>query len=552
MTKENGFQFFPPKNYSIQKSLRELKQQPGEYWERQGEAMAMNLLDYVWKNVPAYRLFLEQKGFDRKQIKTIEDFRLLPATDKDSYLRAYSLADLIPNGDMSRITTVSATSGSSGEPFFFPRGEEQDRQYRYVAELFLKNQFGLSRRKKTLGVIGFGLGIWIGGIFTYKNFNRIAASGSYNLALVPVGPSVELFLETVKAFGHLYDQTILMGYPPFIKDVIDRGTGAGIDWQDYDLKILTAAEGCSEKFKAYISEKAHLKNPLADLVNIYGTVELGTMAHETPLTNLIRRIASENREVCQSIFPEGAAPLPTLAQYHPNLIYFEELGGGGEVIASGFGSSIPLLRYRFPDQGGVVSYDGMLARLKEAGVDIMREAKSMKLDKMIVRLPFVYVYERSEQAIVISGANVYAEEIKDALHHPEIEDFLTGKFSMIKTEDSRLNQFLEIHIELRKGIKTLESSPHNEQEVTGGGLPEHRRKSRSLKQSGEQSKPSGSGLAKRIEQIIVVFLRANNSEYNDQYSSNPERVTPRIRLLEYRDPKYFKTEGKQKWTIKQT
>src|SRR3989338_5108764 len=187
--------FFHP-NQSAERALEELKTKPAAYWERKGERMVLRLFHHAAQHVPAYRQFLKQHHIASKNIRTLKHFRALPSLDKNSYIKAHDLRDLLPNRDVSGITTVSSTSGSTGEPTYFPRGEEQDRQYEYVAEIFLRNQFEISERS-TLAVIGFALGIWIGGIFTYKNFNAIARKG-YPLALAPVGTDKNIFLTTIK------------------------------------------------------------------------------------------------------------------------------------------------------------------------------------------------------------------------------------------------------------------------------------------------------------------------------------------------------------------
>lgn len=504
---KSAFEFFTTRP-TIDVVLRELKTQPASHWEKRGERYALAMFRYGYKTVPAYRKFLTAHGIDGDKIKTIADFRTLPVMDKNSYLGKYEYRDLFPNRDLSAVTTVSATSGSTGEPFYFPRGEEQDWQARYVGEIFLANQFGIGD-KRTLGIIGFGMGIWIGGILTYKYFNTLAQKG-YRLASIPVGSNAETFLKAIKKFAPLYDQIILVGYPPFIKDVIDQAHEHGVDWKKHTVKILTAAEGYSEDFRAYIAKKAFLKNPLTDTVNIYGTVELGTMAHETPLSNLIRKIAVSRPEVFAAIFSDvNLNRLPTLVQYHPYIVYFEE--AAGEVIATGCGSSMPLLRYRFPDRGGVIPYDTMVAKLKSAGVDILAEARKHKIADIIMRLPFVYIYERSDHAVIIRGANIYAEEVRAALQNPALEKSITGKFTMSRQESKSMDEYLEINVELKKDTH---ASP---------------------------------ALAEKIQSTIIDFLNKNNSEFADQYQSVPKIMTPPVILWPYGHELHFKPGAKQKW-----
>lgn len=498
---------------SIEGILKDLRTKPAPFWEKRGQKNAFDLFRFVAKDVPAYKQLLDENNINPQEIKGVQDFHRLPVIDKESYLKKYPYLDLFPNRNLLEITTVSATSGTTGESFYIPRNEAQDFQYEYIAEIFLRNQFEIDK-KSTLGIIGFGLGIWIGGIFTYKVLNKIAVKG-YKLSLIPVGPNKELFLKSFKKFAPFYAQIILMGYPPFIKDIIDEASSSGIDWKNYSIKILTATETFSEEFRDYIAQRGAIKNIYEDIVNIYGTVELGTMAHETALSTLIRKIAVKTPEVFKAVFSK-ANRLPTLAQYHPYIIFFEEVSG--ELIASGYGSSIPLIRYRFPDRGDVIPFDSMRERLQGVGVDMMDEAKKIGIESTILKLPFVYVYERSDFAATLFGINIYPEYIRSALQKPDVKEKVTGKFSMMTKTDERQNQYLEVNVELQKNI-----------------LPEQTLNSTTQKR-------------------IVELLIERCTEYNHLYSSSApeykERLKPKIIFWPYEHPEHFATGGKQKWMKK--
>lgn len=508
-----NFSFYLPQK-RIEKVIQDLRTQKATVWDKKGEKMALELFRLVTKEVPAYQKLLKKLGITPESIKKIKDFDRLPIIDKASYIKANDFVDLFPERNISDITTFSATSGSTGEPTFFPRGEKQDKYYEYMAEIFFRNQFEI-QSKRTLGIIGFGLGIWIGGIFTYKILNKLGQKG-YRLSLVPVGPNKELFLKSLQKFGRLFDQVILMGYPPFIKDIVDEAPVYGINWRDYKIKILMAAEGFSEEFREYLAQKAFLKNPLTDIVNIYGTVELGTMAHETALANLIRKISWSSPSIFREVFGCPPNRIPTLAQYHPYIVYFEEVKR--EVIGTGFSSGIPLIRYRFPDKGGVIPFEKMIQKLKSCNVDIFREAQRAKIKKTILKLPFVYVYERSDSAATLVGIIIYPEYIKAALEKRSLASHLTGKFTMITKTDECQNQFLEINIELKKGVK---------------GSP---------------------SLARAIEEESMKTLTARSTEYNHLLGvgseKEKERLRPRIVLWPAEHPVHFRPGTKQKWVKK--
>lgn len=470
----------------------------------------MALFRYVYATVPAYKKFLKKHKVDGNKINTLTDFKSLPLMDKANYLRDNDYLDLFPNKNVSNSITFSATTGSTGEPFFLPRGAEQDSQYEYMAELFLKNQFGVDN-KKTLCILGFGLGIWIGGLFTYRVLSDIARKG-YKLSIVPAGPNKETYLKTLKQFAPYYDQVILMGYPPFLKDVIDESKSHGINLKKHKIRILTAAEGFTEKFRNYLAKTCGLAEPLRDIINIYGTVEMGTMAHETALTNLIKNLADKNKKVFKAVFQQTFR-MPTLAQYYPQNVYMETQDG--EILVSGTGSLIPLLRYRFPDRGEVIMFDNMVERLKLAGVDIIQEAKKRGIGDTVCRLPFVYVHERSDLAVSFVGIILYPEYVKNALHDPKVESAVTGKFTMLVGNDKKHNQYLEMNIELRNKIK-----------------PDRR-------------------LENILKEAVVRELKNHSTEYNYLYGGGSaayrKKLEPRIKLYAYSDKKYFGPGTKQKW-----
>jgi phenylacetate-CoA ligase len=496
----------------INKRLKELKTKPAFYWENLGKRYVDKLIRFTIDTTPAYRKFLKDNGLDYKKITGFKHLEKLPIMDKNSYLRQYPYQELYPNKNL-KLKTISATSGSTGEPFYFIRGENLEKQYQYVAEIFMKNQWEIDKLN-TLAVIGFGLGIWIGGLFTYTILENLIKNG-YRLTILPIGTNKDLILKSIKRLYSFYDQVILMGYPPFIKDVGDEAKNYDIDFRKIKLRILNAAEGFSEEFRNYIAKNYDLENIINDNINIYGTVELGTMAHETAFANLIRRIAVEKDKVFKTIFPE-ANRIPTLAQYHPYIVYFEEKEGN--IIASGHGESIPLIRYSFPDRGGVIKFDEMIKRLKSSGVDIFKEAEKWKIKDKILRLPFVYVYERKDFAVSLVGILIYPEYIRNALIKKDLQRYCTGKFSMLIEYDQKMNQKLVVHIELKKDVK---------------------------------SDKKIEDLAKK--EIINSFLK-NSTEYNHLYSTASEKykkqLEPEIILHPYEDPTYFKPGIKQKWTIK--
>lgn len=489
---------------------QELKTKPESYWVKRGEKAALRLFHEMSERVPAYKKFLKEHKVRPSSIKTIEDFKKLPTINKDNYLRKYPLNELCWDGKFNEDWHVFAsTSGSSGEPFYFPRSQEQDWQYAAVAEIYLRSQFDI-HKKKTLYINGFAMGAWIGGLFTYQAVQYVAQRGKYPLHIITPGINRDENIRAIKKLAPNYEQIIIAGYPPFVKDLLDEGTEQNLDWSKYSTRIVFSAEGFSELFRDYIADKAGLENIYKDSVNHYGTVDLGTMSYETPLSIRIRRSALKDEELYDSIFKHSRR-LPTLTQYIPELFYFEE--DEGRLYCSAR-SGIPLVRYDLKDFGGVISFEEATEQLQEAEGPLDKLYKRDKIQNTILNLPFVYVYERADFSVVLYGANIYPENIRKALHSKGCAEHLTGKFTMRIIENKQKEPRLELNVELKRGQK-------------------------------------GTATLRRVvlEKVFSVLL-AENSEFRSNFEQLPKKMKPTVKFWDFNDPTHFSGKGKQKWVLK--
>ncbi len=488
---------------------RALRARSGDFWQARGERMVLRLFQAMARRVPAYRDVLQKAHIDPARITMAADIASLPILDKDSYLRHYPLPMLVWDGNLRHQQTVfSATSGSTGAPYYFPRRACQDDQYVLVAELYLRTFFRI-HHTSTLYVNCFALGVWIGGLFTYEAVQQVKNRGRYSLGLVNPGTNKAEALKCIKALAPHYDQVIIGGYPPLVKDVLDEGAAQGIAWKKIQLKFVFSAEGFSERFRDYIAEQAGLRNIYKDTLNHYGTVDLGTMAHETPVCVLLRRLALEQPDIYSHIFP-GTKKLPTLAQYLPELFYFEQLSGG--LVCSAW-SGIPLIRYDLKDQGGIWSFNNVASVLSSHDYDIAKEVYRAGIDDVLWRLPFVYVYERKDFSVSLSGANIYPETIRNALLQEKFLPLLTGKCALALEYDDRQNQQLVVHVEQVVG-------QNHTPDILGS-----------------------------VQEAVIAQLLKENSEYRVLFESRREHVLPKIVVWPYQHPEYFSPLGKQKWVV---
>lgn len=481
----------------------------GADWTRNGKEHLLDLFKRVSLNVPAYRNFLKQNNVSRNVIRTTEDLTSIPVMSKKNYLRENSFADLLWHGQTRLPYVLTSTSGSTGKPTYFARSHEVDDQSSLIHELIFRTS-SLKQDKSTLVIVCFGMGVWIGGVITYQAYESMGRRG-YPISILTPGINKTEILKILTDLAPQYDQLILTGYPPFLKDVIDEALAQGISFKKHRMFLLFAAEAFSEHFRDHLAEKVGIENPLTDTANIYGTADIGTMAFETPLAILARRLAMKDKKLFADIFG-GTMKTPTLAQYVPEFVSFEAIGG--EIFLSG-DSAMPLIRYAIGDSGGVYTFRELAERFKAHGIDLMKEARVAGIKNHAYELPFVYVFERIDLATTLYGLQVYPETVKEVLLDDRFTGSLTGKLALVTKYDANHDQYLEIHIEQKP------------------------------------NKEVGKVFAGKLLAEIVKQLREKNSEYRELCNFLGKRARPKLVFWHYEDPLYFKPGGKQRWVVRQ-
>lgn len=489
------------------KMLEDIATKKSVYWERHERTSALALFKEAAKRVPAYKDFLKQNNIDPEKITTWKQFQTLPITDKNNYLRKYPLEQLCWDGTLKKPMVFASTSGSTGKPFYFPRDRELDWQQSILNELFLKNT-SLSTGASTLVIITFGMGVWIGGLINYQAFELVSNRG-YPVSILTPGVNKDEILKALHDLAPLYEQTVIVGYPPFVKDIVDDANAQNIPIKDFNLRFLFAAEAFTEKFRDYIVREAGVKNALLDTLNIYGTADIGPMAFETPVTILIRRLANEDKELFRAIFPD-VDKTPTLAQYNPHFITFE--APDGNILVTG-NSTVPFIRNSIGDHGGVMSFDTLRNIMQKHDIDIVKECVKHRIP--LYEFPLVYIYERSDFSTNLYGIQIYPEYLRDTFVSEPAVKMLTGKFTLMTKYDDEQNQYLEINVELKKNAKR----------------PTPRQK-------------------KQIFDIVEKDLRTKSSEYKELSNYMQERDLIVIEYWPAEDPLHFLPEGKQKWVKK--
>ncbi len=452
----------------------------------------LDLFRRVAATVPAYAAFLREHGIVPEEITTVERFTRLPLTDKAGYTRRYPLPELCRDGAIGEMIAVS--SGSTGEPSFWPRSAADEEVVTARFEQIFRDAFR-ARERRTLAVVCFALGTWVGGLYTLGCCRRLAERG-YPITAVAPGNDKREILRVLPRLAPHFDQVVLLGYPPFLKDVVDAGRAEGLPWGDYNVKLVTAGEVFSEEWRTLMAERAGMGDPCRDTASLYGTADAGVLGNETPLSIEIRRLLAARPEAARELF--GESRLPTLVQYDPRARFFEEIDG---TLAFSGDGGIPLIRYHIADEGGLIAYERMTEFLRRH--DLRPQADGP-------RLPFVYVFGRSHFTVSFYGANVYPENITVGLEQPGVSELVTGKFVLEVVEDAAHDRVLAVTVELAAGA---EATP----EATG-----------------------------RLTDSIQAQLLRLNSEFANYVPEHKRR--PLVRTRPIGDPEYFPPGVKHRYT----
>ncbi|OXE35963.1 MAG: phenylacetate--CoA ligase, partial [Phenylobacterium zucineum] len=268
------------------------------------------LLDRAFHQVPAYRHYLEGFGHTAGVPESLEAFGQLPLMTKKDYIQAYALDARVEGGDLSALDRLAVSSGSTGTPTFWPRAEAHEFPIAVRFEQVFRDSFR-AHEKKTLAVVCFALGNWVGGFFTASCCWHLARKG-YPLTVATPGNNLAEILRVINALGSSYDQVVLLGYPPFVRDVVDQGRAQGIDWGRLRTRMVFAGEVFSEEWRRDIVRRAGGSAPHLETASLYGTADGGVLGNETPYSNLIRATLAQKPEAARALF--GESRLPTLVQ----------------------------------------------------------------------------------------------------------------------------------------------------------------------------------------------------------------------------------------------
>lgn len=452
--------------------------------------------------VPAYADFLKYHLVAPENLTKPEDYAKLPLMTKAAYMREYPLAQRCIGGNLKTADRIAVSSGSTGQATFWPRSLNHEAEIAMRFEQVFRDSFQ-AHQHSTLAIVCFALGNWVGGLFTTSCCWHLAAKGYPLMTATPGNNKAEIF-RVVRELAPDFEQIVLLGYPPFIKDVLDAGINEGICWQDYQTKLVFAGEVFSEEWRELLALRTGSNSACFDSASLYGTADGGVLGNETPFTIAIRRWLAKHPDLACQLF--GEARLPTLVQYDPASRYFE-LENNTLVISAD--NSLPLIRYHIADKGGLISFQDMLDFLSQHGIQELAQL-GLPNDYQPRQQPLVFVFGRADFTVSFYGANIYPENIAVGLEQIAVNQWVSGKFVLETDEDKSGDKFLHIAVEL---LPDIQADPDKTEQI-----------------------------AISVKQQLLRL----NSEF--KHYAPAERHLPKISLHAFADPDYFPLGVKHRYT----
>jgi phenylacetate-CoA ligase len=363
-----------------------------------GRWRALRAYDHALRTVPAYRRFVAGRAAeaDPRGLR-------LPVTDKANYILRHPIAERCVGGRLPATqVAIDESSGSTGTPHNWVRSlDERTATHEFISH-FARYCFG---EERWITINAFSMGAWATGI-------NMGIALQRNSAVKNTGPDLDKILRTLEVFGTA-TRYLVCGYPPFLKHLMDEAAARGFPLGAYRLAGLVGGEGMSEGLRDY------LQAAFRPVYSGYGATDLEIgMAGETPISVAVRRAARDDGRLRRALFGDDPR-LPMVFQYNPASHHVTVADGELVVTINRRNLLSPRIAYAVHDAGGVAAYPELAARVRAAGREL--GALLPPGAPRPIRLPFLWVHGRRDSTVSVMGANIYPEDVEQALYNePEL------------------------------------------------------------------------------------------------------------------------------------
>ena len=384
----------------------ELETLPREELEALQLGRLKSLVARVHANVAFYRQKFDERGLAPSDIRTLDDLKLLPFTDKQDMRNHYPFGLFaVPRENVVRIHASSGTTGKASVSGY------TRRDVRNWAKLMARCFAAAGASSRDIIHNAYGYGLFTGGLGAHYGAEELGA------AIVPMsGGSTRRQVMLLKDFG----ATAISCTPSYALLLHETALQLGINIRDLPLKIgVFGGEPWTEEMRRDMEEKMGIKGH-----DIYGLSEImgpGVGIECTEAQDGLHLM--EDHFLVEVIDPDTLEPLPP--------------GETGELVITTLTKEAqPLIRYRTRD----------ITRLN---------LTPCRCGRTFVRMH--RVMGRSDDMLIIRGVNVCPSQIESILLETE---GLSPYYLLVVKREGNLDT-LEVRVEVDEKlfsdeIKTLQ------------------------------------------------------------------------------------------------
>ncbi|MFV0349455.1 MAG: phenylacetate--CoA ligase family protein [Halodesulfovibrio sp.] len=356
-----------------------------------------NLCERVYANVPHYRKRFDEAGVNPSDIKSLNDLKYLPFTEKQDLRNNYPFGLFaVPKDTIVRLHASSGTTGKATVVGY------TQRDLNNWAELMARSFMCAGASRKDFVHNAYGYGLFTGGLGAHYGAERLGAT------VIPVsGGGTKRQVQLMRDFG----ATVLCSTPSYGLVLHEAAQEAGIDIRTLPLRIgIFGAEPWTDAMRADIEDKMGIT-----AVNIYGLSEI-----MGPGVSMECAVAKDGMHIWEDHFlPEIIDPVT--GEQLP-------IGETGElVITTLTKEGIPLIRYRTRD---ITSLNYTPCACGRTHVRMRR------------------ITGRSDDMLIIRGVNVFPSQIESIILETE---GASPHYQIIVTRDGNLDH-MEIQVEVDESM----------------------------------------------------------------------------------------------------
>lgn len=321
-------------------------------------------VEWTYNRVAWYREKMDAMGVTPSDIKTLDDVKKLPFTDKNA------LRETFPYGmfavPLEEVRELHSSSGTTGKPIVVGY-TLHDMQVWGECIMRLVQMAGVVPTDRVQ--MAFGYGMFTGGFGLHYGLQRLGCM------MIPAGAgNTERHIQMIEDYG----TTVLVATPSYAMHICEVGEKMGYDWEKSTLRVgLFGGEPCPPGLKAEIEKRMHIVcTDNYGLTEVMGPGVSGECLGERNMQHI-----AEDHFLWEVVDPKTGVPVPE--------------GQMGELVLTPLDKeAIPVLRYRTHDLTRVVTEPCSCGRT------------TARMQK---------VRSRCDDMLIIRGTNVFPSQIEDVL-----------------------------------------------------------------------------------------------------------------------------------------